>query len=279
MSLTLPKYLNLIKLKSNNNEISQSTITKLEYQNYSTQSTSSIQSTMLKKFFYLSFCIYFIHSISNVLTSDPLTNRKKMVLTLSQELDIKSVTLLKHPSFIPDTKIISFAKSLFQSHIYTSFLSPKQIELIMNDIITSKIIYSKTIILTFEEEFNDVIYKLISGNELGSSKYFWLVWNNKNQKELENGDHYIPYNCLLLIVKEKFGLKNNVSYLTEMYHPQILNPIMFKRNFGVWLDNEKLEIFETDLYERRIDMNRTVINFLFDPVKFKIGGSELNCTI
>ena len=199
------------------------------------------------------------------LIESEISERQKLIFSLSQDLFIKNILLIKHSSFI-DNKIISFAKSLSQSNIYTSLLAPKDIKLIMDNYMDSKEIFPKTLILTFNEEFNNIIYELISGKEMVLTRFLWLIWSNDYETQTASRRYYIPYNTQLLIVKEIFG-KSNISYISEIYHPRVLSPIVYERDFGVWLEVKGLVIFERDLYKRRFNMNGTVLNTLMDLVK------------
>lgn len=218
---------------------------------------------MFKNFNKIYFIIQIIIFAPSVIESE-ISERQKLIFSLSQELFIKNILLIKHSSFI-DSKIISFAKSVSQSKNYFSLLAPKDIKLIMDNYMDSKEIFPKTLVLTFHEEFNNIIYEL-SGKEMVLTRFLWLTWSNNHEILTASRRYYIPYNTQLLIVKEIFG-KSNISYISEIYHPRVLSPIVFERDFGVWLEVKGLVIFERDLYKRRFNMNGTVLNTLMDLVK------------
>lgn len=138
----------------------------------------------------------------------------------------------------------------------------------MDHYINSRIVFLKTLILNFNEEFNSEVYDVISENEMGASKFSWLVWNNKNQST-NISSYYIPYNTQLLTIEEKVKENKKVSFIKEKYHPRILSQVLLKRHFGIWSENDGLEIFEKDFYKRRIDMNGTELTLLFNAVKNK----------
>lgn len=207
---------------------------------------------MFKKLFSILFLI-------NTIASEPFINksqmtlRQKFIYPLSQDLFIKNIILFKSPLLAINQDAITFVKLLSQSHIYTSFLTMNEIKSMMNDHINCKIVFSKTLIITFNEEFNSEIYKFITQNQMGSSKFLWLVW----QSSTNFSPYYISFNVQLFIVEEKVIKNNKIFIISEMYHPSILRPFMFKSHFGLWSENKGLKIPETDLYKRRNDMNGT----------------------
>lgn len=219
----------------------------------------------LKTMLYIYFLIY-LHMVKPNVNKSELALRQKMILSLSQNLFIKNFIIIKEPSFIIDAQIISFTKLQSRSYIYTSILSAEEIKEIMNDFVSSKEVFSKTIILTFNEKSNDMIFELISMDEMAASKFLWLVWISNNIIWKRNFSYYIPYNSQLLIIEDDF--EGTVSYISEIYHPRIFSPVLFFGNFGVWRENEGIEIPERDLYKRRIDMREIEINILVHPVTY-----------
>lgn len=77
-----------------------------------------------------------------------------------------------------------------------------------------------------------------------------------NESYLNTGECYIPYNSQLLILKTSIEKGSNY-FIKEFYHPSITSISSFKRHFGIWMEKTGLEIFEPDIYQRRLDMNRT----------------------
>lgn len=182
--------------------------------------------------------------------------RQNMILSLSNDLYVKNIILLKTSPEI-DSKTISFAKSVFKSNIYFTLLSAKKIESLMDDLYNSKVKHLKSIILTFKQEFNHEIYDLITRNVRDAHKFLWLVWDKTNEV-ISKSDLFfnIPYNTQLLISED---VNKDFSCISEIYHPRIYSPVMFTRHFGTWSENKGIEIPEKDLYKRRFDMNETEI--------------------
>lgn len=48
--------------------------------------------------------------------------------------------------------------------------------------------------------------------------------------------------------------------IDEIYQPAKWSPAPFAQHFGIWKENQGLEISEPDFYKRRWDMNGTVLN-------------------
>lgn len=198
--------------------------------------------------------------------SEPEKNfsRQEMILSLSKELFIKNILIIQQPLHFTNTKTMPFVKMLSKSNIYTSFTSKQEIELLMTNYNSPGIVYSKSLILTFDEEFNNEVYELISGNEMVASKLLWLIWSTKNQ-DSKNLGVYVPYNIQLLIAENQIKENNNVFSISEIYQP---GSVIFKRHFGTWSKKKGIEIPEKDLYKRRFNMNGTELKILYFTVRF-----------
>lgn len=194
------------------------------------------------------------------------TLKEKMVLSFTKDLYIKNIIILKHPKIVHDLKIISFSKRLSKLNIYTSFLPTKEIELKMNDHGNSNEIFLKSLIVTFEEKFNNNIYKIITENEKSSYKFLWLTWKSKNIKMIKN-TIYVPYNCQLFIAEDDVIKNDKIFMISEKYHAQKFRSFMFERRIGVWSEYKGLDITEKDLYKRRLDMNGTELRILNNKVE------------
>lgn len=149
---------------------------------------------MLKKFFYAILLIN-ITSLTFNMAETNFAKRQKLIFSLSQDLFVKNILLIKQPLGF-DAETISFAKSLSQSNIYFSSPPLAKIQSFINSNVYSRITFSKTLILAHNENLNAVIYKLISTDEMAQSKFLWLVWSDKNQAILQDGGFYIPYNSI-----------------------------------------------------------------------------------
>lgn len=189
---------------------------------------------------------------------------KNLILSFSEEFTIKNIILIKHNSLIIDKEIMSFAKLFAQSNIYISFISAEQAEMLFDEEFYEKSRFSKTLISTIAEEADSDIYKLIRENDIDAWRFRWLLWSGKNMSMLDKEDVYIPYNCQLLILEEG---RNKVSHISEIYNPSIFSPNKFKRNFGMWSEDKGLQVFETDLYKRRLNMNMTSFRLLIKLVR------------
>lgn len=82
--------------------------------------------------------------------------------------------------------------------------------------------------------------------------------NDFNEFYKSLNDYYIPYNTQLLILKSSTNAEDNYS-IEEFYYPSAVIHSWFERHFGIWEKDKGLEIFERDMYKRRIDMNETVL--------------------
>lgn len=215
---------------------------------------------MLKKYSF----IYMVALWINI-SECKFEQRQKMIISLSKDLFVKNIILLKNI----DAELILFTKILSRYNIYTSFFSIEEMQIYITNIHESKEFFSKTLILSLEEKFNDEILELISKNEMNAWKFSWLVWNHENRSLTRNQDFYIPYNVRFLNVKE-----NNVSYMSEIYHPRLFSKNLIEINFGIWSENKGIEIFEMDLYKRRFKMNGTDINMIIQPVSIILSKSK-----
>lgn len=213
---------------------------------------------MFRKLFFPLFAIINI-AIKPCIGELTARQHQNLLSTLSEELFIKNIIIIKHPISIINEENISFIKFLSRSRIYSSIISITEIEFIMYVYTNSKNQFSKTLITTFNDDFNDDIYKLMK--DLRASNFMWLVWDDKNRVIKESHVYYIPYNSQLIIAENNIG-EDKICYLYEIYHPGIYSRAMFTRHFGVWFENNGLKIPEKDLYKRRFDMNGTLLNLL-----------------
>lgn len=217
---------------------------------------------MFKNIFYLYFSLTLLEL--NICACEPIIiKRQKMILSLSQEIFIKNIILLKEFPSVINSETITFTKALTKSNIYISFLSPKEIKSLMNNYTNSNVAFSKTLILTFNKEFNNEIYKLVMGDEKNAPKFLWLVWNNENEIIIYNNVFYIPYNIQLLIARDDI---DNKTFIKELYHPHQFSEYPMMSHFGNWSERNGLEITEKDFYKRRLNMNGTVLYLLIYPV-------------
>ena len=93
-------------------------------------------------------------------------------------------------------------------------------------------------------------------NEISLSKFIWLIVDDFDESNLNSKEYYIPYNSELLILKNK----RDDFFIEEYYHPSWSSIYCFNRHFGIWKQDKGLEIFEHDIYKRRLDMEGTVLS-------------------
>lgn len=70
----------------------------------------------------------------------------------------------------------------------------------------------------------------------------------------------MAFNSLVLIIKNN---TNDSFLIEELYSPSVHSNDTFYRHFGFWEDKKGLEIFEPDIYQRRLDMNNTILVVLY----------------
>lgn len=77
---------------------------------------------------------------------DILPSRQNLILSLTQEIFIKNVIIVKEPSFVVTRKSLEFAKFLSRSDIKFSFLPFENIKSLMIDYNIVQTVFSKTLI-------------------------------------------------------------------------------------------------------------------------------------
>lgn len=183
--------------------------------------------------------------------------QQKITNSIIQNLFIKNFIVIKYPSWQIDMETISYIKFLSRTKTFSSFLTNDEMSMKIKNSDT----FSKTIILLNEENLFESIHQLLTINEYNSRRYIWLVWSeiNENLINIYNGT-YIPYHAQFLIAK---NISKENFEISEIYHPHVNSSITFKRLFGKWRENQEIQIANDDFYQRRFNMNGTILAVKF----------------
>lgn len=89
------------------------------------------------------------------------------------------------------------------------------------------------------------------------SKNIWLLLKDFDKSIIKFPKIYVPYDSQLLIIKN-LG-ESNECIIEEIYHTSLLSHFLLDRHFGIWTKNKGVEIYENDIYKRRLDQNGTIL--------------------
>lgn len=176
--------------------------------------------------------------------------------TLLKTLYINNCIIIK-PEINVTNLEVSFTKYLSNYNIQTAYVTFDEMNATMYQYHRLEIHKRRVFVIIDVKIINDDLVKIFSyNNEDLLQDYAWAIFD-LDEIILENLEYvYIPYNSQFLNIKT---VNDNVYEIFEIYHPLVVPREIFKVFFGVWKGVEGLEVSNRDFYERRFDMNRTIL--------------------
>lgn len=162
--------------------------------------------------------------------------------------------------YFNETKIndLNLIKTFTEMNIYTDYMSLHNMESIHKE---RQWKYApKTLILFDDNEiFNDIsmIFKEEYSTFLRLS--IWAVFEESDIKNVEK-KIYIPYDCQFFVIKPE---KNDGYQIFEYFNMKINQRNFYVKEFGNWDEITGLTVPVKDFYQRRLDMNQTVMEMAY----------------